>query len=65
MKNGVRLIAWLVVLFTTIALWTAAVVFGFIGSTIFIGHVSMLALVLTAGAAVEATLPDFDPKDKE
>ena len=63
--NMARLIVWLVILVVTTVLWAAAALYGFIGSTVFIGHVSMVALVLSAGAAVEASLPNFEPKQED
>ena len=47
---------WLTVF--CISLWAVAIVFGFIGSTIFIGHVSMLALVLAAWSAYRSDVPN-------
>ena len=63
--NRARLVFWAVMLGAMFALWTGAVVFGFIGNTDFIGHVSMFALVLTAGAAVEASLPSVGQGKEE
>jgi hypothetical protein len=59
-----RMWFWLITTAAVIAIWAAAHIFGFIGNTSFIGDVSMLALVLSAGAAVEASLPSVGDKDK-
>lgn len=48
---------WVVMFTGFTALWLAAILFGFIGSGAFIGHVSMAALLITAGAGIEASLP--------
>lgn len=41
-----------------VALWIVAVVLALIGSTTFIGHVSMLALVLSVYSALRSDEPD-------
>ena len=60
-----RLWVWLVILIACVAVWAGATVFGFIDNTAFIDHVSMLALVLSAGAAVEASLPSVEKKNDD
>jgi len=46
-----------------LVLWGLATALDLIGSTVFIGHVSMLALVLAALSAWRSDAPS--PKDKE
>lgn len=47
----------LVLLIATLALWVAAGWYGFLGNTVFIGHVSMAALAYSAWSAVRADSP--------
>lgn len=46
-----------------LVLWAAAALTGWIGSTIFIGHVSMLALVLAALSAWRSDVPLEEEED--
>lgn len=41
----------------SVLLWIVAALMGWIGSTIFIGHVSMLALVYAAWSAYRSDVP--------
>jgi hypothetical protein len=50
-------------LFAMLVLWGIATLFDLIGNTKFIGHVSMLALVLAALSAWRSDAPN--PKEKE
>lgn len=54
--NALQAIVWALVTVAMIALWIAADTFNFIGSTVFIGHISMGALVLSAGAGCAAAV---------
>lgn len=54
--NAALAIGSAVALAFCVALWIAATVGGFIGSTTFIGHVSMLALVLASASMVSGYL---------
>lgn len=44
-----------------VLLWIAATVLALIGNTTFIGHVSMLALVLAVYSALRSDEPDPEP----
>lgn len=54
--NAALAIASGVVLLVSVALWLVAWLTGFIGSTDFIGHVSMLALVLASASMLSGYL---------
>jgi Na+-transporting NADH:ubiquinone oxidoreductase subunit NqrB len=54
--NGLLAIASFILLIAMVVLWLAAWIGGFIGNTEFIGHVSMLALVLACAAMMTGYL---------
>lgn len=54
--NGAFFIASIVLLVMCCGLWAVATLLGFIGSTVFIGHISMLALVLAMLSAAFSAL---------
>lgn len=66
--NGMILIGSLLVVVACCVLWWASVHWGFIGSTVFIGHISMAAMVLGAGGvaagALAAWRTDADAEEK-
>lgn len=54
--NAALAIASAILLVAAVVLWLAAWLDGFIGSTDFIGHVSMLALVIGVAATLTGSL---------
>lgn len=54
--NGAILIGSLIVLVACAVLWWASVHWNFIGSTVFIGHISMAAMVLGAAGVAAGSL---------